>query len=258
MTVNAKTAVPSAATNGKNGHSLISDAKSRQLYGLALRLQLLANDAAGRGWASMRGRAAAVAGVAADLREGDTIFAGYSGPLWGLLRGELHVSVTAPGGSPKEDEFADRLSAAAGDRLRKNGRVTIMLFPAEAMGSVLAEARAMATAARLPVIFVEEGSAGPGAEKAQRGRRANGAAPAHAMPAIPVDAHDVIAMYRVAHESIARAREGTGPTRIICLEARAAAGHTADAVADLEGWLRARGLPAQEWRREIIASRNTA
>jgi hypothetical protein len=76
-----------------------------------------------------------------------------------------------------------------------------------------------------------------------------------------VDAHDVIAMYRVAHESIARAREGGGPTRIVCLEAPLAAGHTADAVADLEGWLIARGLPAHEWRQEILAtarSRKTA
>ncbi|HEY6448636.1 MAG TPA: thiamine pyrophosphate-dependent enzyme [Acidobacteriaceae bacterium] len=261
MTVQAKTAVPSAATNGKNGHSLISDAKFRQLYSLALRLQSAAEDSSGwsPGAAGLRRFAAALSGVAADLREGDSIFAGDAGPMGELLRDELRLRVDSASGVAAQERFAEGLSGAAGDRLRKNGRVTLMVFPAEEAENALPEAHAMASSARLPVIFVEEGSAEVGAQKRQRGRKA--AAPVHAMPDLPVDAHDVIAMYRVAHESIARAREGSGPTRIVCLEAPLAAGHTADAVADLEGWLQARGLPAHAWRQEILAtarSRKTA
>jgi hypothetical protein len=256
MTIQAKTAVPSAATNGKNGHSLISDAKFRQLYSLALRLQSAAEDRPE--WspraAGLRRFAAALSGVAADLREGDSIFAGDAGPMAALLRDELRVGVDSASGVAAQERFADGLSGAAGDRLRKNGRVTLMVFPAEGVESSLPDAHAMASGARLPVIFVEEGSREANSRKPRRGHLAKVAAPVHAMPAIPVDAHDVIAMYRVAHESIARAREGSGPTRIVCLEAPLAAGHTADAIADLEGWLKARGLPAHEWRQEILAS----
>jgi TPP-dependent pyruvate/acetoin dehydrogenase alpha subunit len=82
------------------------------------------------------------------------------------------------------------------------------------------------------------------------------------MPEIPVDTQDVVAMYRVAHESIARAREGGGPTRIVgvrwAVTVRGRKGasvkaESEDAVTRLEQWLTARGLPAQEWRREIVA-----
>lgn len=251
MTIQAKTAVPSAATNGKNGHSLISDAKFRQLYSLALRLQLLAEDATGLGpaGARLRRHAAALAGIAADVREGDSIVAGYPAPAWDILRGELRVNVALDAG----DTVADKVAAAAADRLRRNSRVTLLLFSANGAENILGETHALANDARLPVIFVEEGSA-------EMKRKGGGSAHA-AMPAIPVDAHDVIATYRVAHESIARAREGSGPTRIVCLEAPLAAGHSADAVADLEGWLEARGLPAHEWRQAILAaaqSRKTA
>ncbi|MGC2638928.1 MAG: thiamine pyrophosphate-dependent enzyme [Acidobacteriaceae bacterium] len=263
MAIQAKTAVRSAAANGKNGHSLISDAKFRQLYALALRLQCLGADSSG--WspraAALRRFAAALSGVAADLREGDSIFAGDAGPMADLLRDELRTALDSSCGNAGQQRFAEGLGGAARDQLLKNGRVTVMLFPAQAVESSLFEAHAMASSARLPVLFIEEGSRGVSAQKRQRGRSARAAAPVHAMPAIPVDAHDVIAMYRVAHESIARAREGSGPTRIVCLEAPLAAGHTADAVTDLELWLAARGLPARTWRQEILAaaqSRTTA
>jgi hypothetical protein len=39
--------------------------------------------------------------------------------------------------------------------------------------------------------------------------------------AIPVDAGDAVAVYRVAHESIEKARRGAGPTLINCLRSRA-------------------------------------
>ena len=78
------------------------------------------------------------------------------------------------------------------------------------------------------------------------------------MPAIPVDAEDVVAMYRVAHESIARARQGGGPTRILCVTEQETARSDeqqrgAHAAANLEHWLAARGLPAHEWRQQIAA-----
>lgn len=249
MAIQAKTAVPSAAANGKNGHSLISDAKFRQLYGLALRLQLLAQKGPvqSKPSATIRDHAAALAGVAADLHEGDALLAEHPSRVWDVLRGDLKVNVTSPEGNAIEPQIIDALSRAAGDRLRKNGRVTVLFFPADASQSLIAEAHSLASGAKLPVLFVEEGvEATPPKPRALLSAKND-------MPSIPVDVHDVIAMYRVAHESIARAREGTGPTRIVCLEAPAVPGHTADAVADLERWLESRGLPAHEWRQEIVA-----
>lgn len=257
MAIQAKTAVPSAAANGRNGHSLISDAKFRQLYGLALRLQLLARGGSASAkaesgkrqpGASVRDHAAALAGVAADLHEGDVLLAEHPSRVWDVLRADLKVSVTSPENKALESQIVDALSRAAGDRLRRNGHVTVLFFPGEAAQPLMAEAHAMASGAKLPVLFVEEGIEAAPAQKRTAVR--------HEMPAIPVDVHDVIAMYRVAHESIARAREGTGPTRIVCLEAPPVAGHTADAVADLERWLEARGLPAHAWRQEIVAGMN--
>ncbi len=61
-------------------------------------------------------------------------------------------------------------------------------------------------------------------------------------------------MYRAAHESIERARDGSGPTHIVAVDWQLGAGKkrvAADAVEHLEEWLMARGLPAQEWRKEI-------
>ncbi|HSY02698.1 MAG TPA: thiamine pyrophosphate-dependent enzyme [Acidobacteriaceae bacterium] len=252
MAIQAKTAVPSAAANGKNGHSLISDAKFRQLYGLALRLQLFAQRGAvgSKPSATIRDHAAALAGVSADLHEGDALLAEHPSRVWDVLRGDLKVNVTSPEGKAIEPQIIEALSRAAGDRLRRNGHVTVLFFPGGVAQSFVAEAHAMASGAKLPVLFVEEG-----VEGARPKTRASASVKSE-MPAIPVDVHDVIAMYRVAHESIARAREGSGPTRIVCLEAPAALGHTADAVADLERWLEARGLPAHEWRQEIVAKQD--
>jgi hypothetical protein len=75
MVDQARTRVPSAAANGKMGHSLISDKKFRQLYELALKLQMLAKrgNGSGRNGGWLRGREAVFAGVAADLRPDDVV-----------------------------------------------------------------------------------------------------------------------------------------------------------------------------------------
>lgn len=251
MARKAKSAIPSAAAQGKNGHSLISDEKFRQLYRLALRSRLLTQRANGQG-AMLAGREAALAGVAADLREGDALLADR---MFDGLRGELSATVRSPGAMSLADLLIDALSRAAADRMRKNGRVTVILFPPDGPKSILHEARAMAADARLPVLFVEEAPEMAEQARRPRSRRTAGAGD---MTAIPVDAHDVIAMYRVAHESIARAREGSGPTRIVCVHPPATNGRgehwrAGDATDRLEHWLSARGLPAQLWRQEIAA-----
>jgi pyruvate dehydrogenase E1 component alpha subunit len=242
------TRATSAAAHGKHGHSLISDAKFRQLYDLASRLQR-----AGKREQLLRGREAALAGVAADLHESDVVVAEHAASVGDITRGRV-----APGIDRRsfEERVIEALSDAVGDRMRKTGRITAIFFEGIAAGRFMQEARALAIAAKLPVLLVEHASA--------KGRRAaskkKGKKPAALeYPSIPVDAQDVIAMYRTAHESIERARDGSGPTHIVSVRWQLADKHAQnlDAVEHLAQWLMARGLPVREWQREIVAEFET-
>jgi len=250
MSIEARNRVPSAAANGKHGHSLISDAKFRQLHELAVRLQQAAprNSDDGADW--LRRHAAVLAGVAADLRGHDVVVAEYATSTNDLLHG--HVAARMDRRSFEERVIA-ALCDAVGDRMRKTGRITV-IFLDGAQGAIAQESRALAIAAKLPVLFVEDARA-KRASSAKRGKKQA----ALEYPSIPVDTQDVIALYRVAHESIARARDGGGPTHMVGMRWQAAANgrvtkkQSEEPVAHLEQWLIARGLPVEEWRREIVA-----
>jgi hypothetical protein len=246
MAIEAGTRITSAAAHGKHGHSLISEAKFQQLYELALQVQLA-------GEARLRGCEAAMAGVAADLRSDDVVVAECAASVAEIARGHFGVAMDR---RSFEERVIEALSDAVGDRMRKTGRITAIFFDAAQGSKVLQEARAVAIGAKLPVILVEHGPA-----KAKRGgsKKAKKAA-ALEYPSIPVDTQDVIAMYRVAHESIARAREGAGPTHMVSVRWQTVVAgkrvrvKAQNAVQHLEEWLLARGLPVQQWRREIVAA----
>ncbi|HZZ39544.1 MAG TPA: thiamine pyrophosphate-dependent enzyme [Acidobacteriaceae bacterium] len=212
----------SRVASGKHGHTLISDAKFRRLYELALeRAQHADGD----------GLNAAMASVAADLRSDDVVVVQERGSV-----------------AEFDEQVITALSGAVADRLRKSGRLTVIVCRGPGSDPILLEAHQLADDAKLPVLFVED-------RRKMNGATTKTSPPLPqkigAMPAIPVDAEDVIAIYRVAHESMARAREGSGPTRIQCM--RWPSDNNGDAVGHLEEWLTARGLPAQAWRREILA-----
>lgn len=242
MAIPASSRVPSAATSGKHGHTLISDAKFRQLYELTLRLRLGVQQANGHG-SALAGREAALAAVSSELRAGDAVVADQPIPT------AIHLTESA---TPFAERVIAAIARATADRLRKNARVTV-ICASGASEDLLREAHTLAGAARLPVLFVEEAAAPANAKS--RIRFDSGA---QLLTTIPVDAQDVIALYRVAHESIVRAREGSGSTRILCTPWPAPNGATEDAVEHLERWLEARGLPAHEWRREILAQAEAA
>ena len=86
---------------------------------------------------------------------------------------------------------------------------------------------------------------------------------------ITVDGNDVVAVYRVAQEAIARARRGQGPTLIECKTYRWY-GHSEidpakyrdpeeverwkakDPIANMEKYLTGKGLFSAEWKQEIV------
>lgn len=254
MATQATSAVPSAAASGKHGRSLISDEKFHQLYTLALNFHF----AVMRGVTSLAGSEAALAGVSADLCAEDLLLSeqGHNFIDGSQTNGAAAQHQPLHAFSAMSERIIDALGIATANRMRKNRRVTVLFSPDTPGGQLLPEARAIAAGAKLPVIFVEHGNANgtTGTDNSSKQRGAESSQ----LISIPVDSNDVIAMYRVAHESIARARQGNGPTRIVCLTPPAAGKNGArprggDAVANLEKWLTARGLPAAQWRQEIVA-----
>jgi TPP-dependent pyruvate/acetoin dehydrogenase alpha subunit len=71
---------------------------------------------------------------------------------------------------------------------------------------------------------------------------------ARGFPAIAVDGNDVVAVYRVATESIAHARRGNGPTLIECMVERS---KSHDPIRKMEAYLMRRGLFSKGMKVEI-------
>lgn len=240
MAIQKTSRVPSAAVNGKHGHSLISDAKFRQLYELTLRLR-----------ASAAGHEAVLAAIAVDLRSDDVFVAEPSADR--MLRRFLPEALDSSHSTDFMERAIAAVGAAAADRMRRNGRITVLFAPGTDAEDMLREVRLLASAAKLPVLFVD--GVCPPSGNGKAGKSAN-EPDENQLPAIPADARDVVALYRVAHESIARARTGSGPTRILCTNWSPPGGAAEGTVEHLERWLEARGLPAHTWRQQTAAESN--
>lgn len=149
--------------------------------------------------------------------------------LWFDLKGADTVTDSAAPSIP------DLLDAARRNKSRKNRQVVLTWNdrPRAEWRSALAHARRHS----LPVVFVCEAM-----EKLSAPTR-NGRLPAgHELPCIRVDGHDLVAAYRVAHEAIDRARRDRGPTLIQLATFKVGRSVFADPVADMENYLRGRGL----------------
>ena len=107
----------------------------------------------------------------------------------------------------------------------------------------LAAAR-LAELHRLPILFILSQN-GTTPVASLRGHR-------FALPGIPVDRDDAVAVYRVAQEGIARARAGGGPTLVECMRYTAPQKHKSDAIATLERYLKSKGLFTASWKRALI------
>lgn len=71
------------------------------------------------------------------------------------------------------------------------------------------------------------------------------------VPGITVDGNDVVAVYRVAEESVRRAREGHGPTLIDCK-----IDPSRDPLTFMEGYLKKRDLWSDKWHTRMVADVN--
>ena len=129
------------------------------------------------------------------------------------------------------------LEVARGNKGRKNRKAVVVW--GDKAGAAWHDALEEARVHALPAIFVCEAGNGRQASRAlppnQKLR------PGEELPTITVDGHDVVAAYRVAHESIDRARRDRGPTLILLATFEIKGRVFADAVADMERYLEGGG-----------------
>lgn len=227
----------SARIAGKKGFSLITDEKFKELYALLLQCEMLDERLLyGSTCERWPGREATTAGVAACLRGGDSITPTTRGVLARYLQhGAINLQASGAG-RPIED-----LATATGDALRqkleKLGNVTVV-YTSMSIPERASEIFAVAAELELPVVYVIDGGLPPDESR--------GAIP----PVIRVDGADAVAVYRVAYESIHRAREGGGPTIIECT-AWPLEDEAADPLVKLEQYLTGKRLFRKDWKKRL-------
>ncbi|MGB7189644.1 MAG: thiamine pyrophosphate-dependent enzyme [Acidobacteriaceae bacterium] len=226
---------PSPALAGKRGFSLISDETFRQLYAALLQCELLDQRLrSARGYEPWTGREAASAAVSACLRRGDSITPTPRGRLAGYLHNGTLAGAGASTGPARQLAAANQ--QAVRHKRESNGNA-VVVFAAVAPPSSMSKVFAAAAGLSLPVLYILQGATPP-------------AEACHGIPVILVDASDAVALYRVACESITRAREGGGPTILECA-AWPADPEPADPLRKLEQYLAQKKLFRPHWKRSL-------
>ena len=241
------------APAARNGFSLISDEKLLQLYSTMLKCRMIAEQVgiylrqskfAGNGYPAA-GQEAAVVGVAIDLLPEDIVVSSHHDLIANFIRGvpldrilfHLFALAAIPdkgrlaparANDPPPSEFAPPAAiaeqlkitngAALANKNGKNGKIAVSFLDggAASLGS-WHDALNFAGVHNLPIVFVRQNN-GPVEPGSMRALTETEDIALHAqacgIPSIAVDGNDVVAVYRVASESIARARLGRGPTLI--------------------------------------------
>lgn len=233
--MNRKEKAQAARVAGKRSLPLISDETFRELYAALLKCRMLderlASDAGYERW---RGREAVTAGITACLRAADCVTSSPRGVLATLLQNGLTAA-----GRRASVASTIPLATATGDALRhkleKKGGVTVV-FAETSEPESLREILSVASCHLLPVLYVlDDGFQSSGASGG--------------VPVIRVDSLDTIAVYRVAHEAIQRAREGGGPTIMECAAWPGESG--TDSLQKLELYLEGKKLFHSEWKSRL-------
>lgn len=257
---------------------LIPNAKLRQIYRAMVRLRTLAH-ALPAGRREGLGLEACLASTSVDLAPGDLVSDTIAGEAVEFLRGATLGTVLRPkgkkakGGPAVECGAAGRLpggmgpaervwaalgaaaalkatwaqekaaAKAAGESPKDERVVLVYALAGEVPAAVWRKALAFAAEKELPVIFVVLPARGKGrvTELALQAR----------VPGIPVDADDAVAIFRVAQESIGRARIGGGPALMECVPfvtaSKSKKAAASDAIAGLESYLLQRKVATKVW-----------
>jgi TPP-dependent pyruvate/acetoin dehydrogenase alpha subunit len=280
---------------------LISDAKLKQLYSTMLQCRLLDERShmlrgTGRKAAPFFAREAAAVGAALDLRRDDWLAPLQNDVLGKFIKGvplasifsefrqnetRLTSSAQKPAVSaldnnpspfhiiPSAANPAAQLNLASGVALalqaRKSGNI-VMAFCGDTSdsGQRWQQALTFAGGRCLPLLVLVQSKAPAKAVSAKKTSSVSLLSEGNPceLPAIPVDANDVVAIYRVAYESIHKARHGGGPTLIQAIslpyltDSKAGSRKAPDAIAKMEGYLAAKGLFSPSWKQKLIDAFN--
>jgi len=215
----------------KEKFSLIPEKKLLALYAGLLKCRMV-EESVGRG--AFAGKEAPAVAAVIDLRDGDKVIAGVADFLPQFVKGQ------SPGAVPRKrkarskpaiDLLRSGITASRSLQRKKSGNIAVVFC--DAAGAATEKYLRAAGDEQLPVIFVRNGNP-------RSASRIPG--PACGFPAITVDSDDVVAIYRVASESIAHARRGNGATLIECVPWPLAEEGEADAVASMERYLTQHGV----------------
>jgi TPP-dependent pyruvate/acetoin dehydrogenase alpha subunit len=278
---------PHAALPDAGSASLISDARLIEIYAAMLKcrmfregLRLLASPAKLRSAAP--GSEAVAASVTVDLLPEDRIISAAPHLLAALLKGAPLASLVASLASraPSLQDGVEQAfsgcgvlaapSAGAGNssgaaaqfatgiafagKLAGRGHVTVVFYEDTGTVSVGREIFDFAVTHDLPMIFIRQAAA-PLPPDLARNRSAAAKSLPSGLPVIPVDRNDAVAVYRVAHEAIAHARRGSGPTLIDCVPVRLPGERKqdSDCVIRMEHYLAAKGLRPERIHAKVAA-----
>jgi TPP-dependent pyruvate/acetoin dehydrogenase alpha subunit len=267
-TSGAQPATPSLSDN--RGPTSADADPLHRLYSSLLRCRLVqervqelcaANEVA-PGFAVRIGHEAVTVGATADLGPEDTIAGSHHDlaaliargvPLAALLAANGAAGSTASMFSQQsfpEDPFNFGTGVALAHKLDQRRRV-VVAFCAQEKPPLQSwhDALKSAAAQKLPIIFViENGTATEGTTKdgSPHLKPVSFLAREYGFPGIIVDGADAVAVWRVAQESVHRARNGSGPTLIDC---RSDASR--DPLERMERYLKTRRLWDEQWRARL-------
>jgi TPP-dependent pyruvate/acetoin dehydrogenase alpha subunit len=276
-TKDSRTNPATAATSQPtNGNSLAAEPDNRHndlrnLYSAILRyrsterqVRLSLQQSMGRhGEGQFRFHGAVAVGATFQLRPSDTVVASRGNMAVQISLGrslkELTDGAVSCGGDAAEKlavppESLELLNFATGmalaHKLDKKGNV-VVAFSDDDLRSLTRSHEALKTAGkhRLPIVLVLQSEwVNPAAgSKDSAMQDISFLAKEYGFPGILVDGDDASAIWRVAQESIHRARLGTGPTLLECKTGVS----SEDSLAHLERYMRKRGSWDAGWRRDV-------
>lgn len=256
-------AAADATLEGENGFSLISNETLIRLYANLLKCRLFEQhvsglSTAGTKSASVMGGEAAIVGVTMDLVPEDIVrsldrrfVAGFFSGL--PLQEVLHsVKGGIANGADSASQLHTAIGAALAYKTRKNGKVAVV-FGNHDVTKDWQDGLDAARAHGLPILFVSQVGSSPRRPVRTKAEKSAANSDELGLPKITVDGNDAVAVYRVAHESIARARLGRGPTLIRSEVFRINGYRKApDSIANMETYLRGKGLFKRELKAGIV------
>ena len=258
-----KAAAP--ATAGSNGSSPSNGETLRNLYVSLLRCRLTEQLSRPAGSSAkydfVVGHEAVAVAAAAALTAGDTVAASSrdlpalvaAGVSSRALQGDAGICACDRASllgftSLSDDPFNAGTGIALAHKLEKKRRVVVALGNQGAALDGAREALKLAGSGKLPIVYVIKSAGEAEGKYAPHLKPVSLLARDGGFPGVIVDGQDVVAVWRVAQESVYRARNGGGPTLIDCRMDAAR-----DPLAHMEHYLRKRNLWDEAWREKAEA-----